>query len=61
IMVDAKPIKEPKLKVDVKSNKQPKVDAKMIKEPKVDVAPNVYFRVQFTTGRKFDTRVEMIA
>ncbi|MCH82112.1 FAR1-related protein [Trifolium medium] len=39
IMFDAKSSKEPKPKVDVKSNKQPKVDAKRIKESKVDAKP----------------------
>jgi hypothetical protein len=44
-MVNAKPSKEPKSKVDVKSNKQhkvhPKVDAKPVKEkPKVEVKPD---------------------
>jgi hypothetical protein len=38
-MVNTKPSKEPKPKVDVKSNKQLKVDVKPIKEPKIDVKP----------------------
>jgi hypothetical protein len=62
-MVNTKPSKEPKPKVDVKSNKQLKVDVKPIKEPKIDVKPikepNVVdpnvFHVQFATESKFTT------
>ncbi|MCI31479.1 hypothetical protein A2U01_0052691, partial [Trifolium medium] len=39
-IVDAKPSKEPKPKVDFKSNKQPKVDTRLVKEqPKVEAKP----------------------
>ncbi|PNY09867.1 hypothetical protein L195_g006426, partial [Trifolium pratense] len=61
IMVDAKPRKEPKLKVDIKANKQSKVDAKSIKEQPNVKAPKLDFRVQFMTARKFDTHAEMIS
>jgi hypothetical protein len=62
-MVNAKPSKEPKLKVDMKSNKQLKVDVKSIKETKIyakpikesNVVDSKVFRVKFATESKFTT------
>jgi hypothetical protein len=73
-MVDAKPRKEDRNKVDSELDKQPQVeeqhnvDAKSADEPpkvvapKVDVVvPKVDFLIEFTTERKFKQRVHMLS